>query len=61
VDLSAAPPFTLADLKNAIPAHCYQKNSARSLTFLARDVAIVFGLAAAAYAANTWCAPSAPR
>ncbi len=60
VDLSAAPPFTLADLKNAIPAHCYQKNSARSLTFLARDVAIVFGLAAAAYAANTWCALSAP-
>ena len=54
MDLSAAPPFTLADLKNAIPAHCYQKNTARSLTFLARDVAIVFGLAAAAYAANTW-------
>ena len=54
VDLSAPPPFTLADLKNAIPPHCYKKNTAKSVSYLIRDVAVVFGLAAAAYAVNTW-------
>ena len=28
------------------------------MAFLARDVAVVFGLAAGAYAANNWCAPA---
>lgn len=53
-DLSAAPPFTLADLRNAIPAHCWQKDTVRSMAFLALDVAIVIGLAAAAVAVNQW-------
>lgn len=53
-DLSAAPPFTLQDLRNAIPAHCWEKNTVRSFGYLALDVAIVFGLAAAAFTVNQW-------
>lgn len=52
-DLSA-PPFTLADLRNAIPKECWQKDTVRSMAFLALDVAIVVGLAAAAVAINQW-------
>lgn len=55
-DLSQSPPFTLADLKRAIPKHCWQKNTARSVSYLVKDVAIVAGLAVAAYSANTWWA-----
>jgi hypothetical protein len=51
--------FTLADLRDAIPAHCWERNALRSLAYLARDVAIVFGLAAGAVAADSWCAPTA--
>ena len=54
-DLSAPPPFTLTDLRNAIPAHCWEKNAFRSMAYLALDVAIVFGLAAAAFTINQWC------
>lgn len=55
VDLSAAPPFTLSDLKNAIPSHLFKRKAGYSLGYLARDVAVVLGLAAAAQAVNTWC------
>lgn len=55
-DLSQSPPFTLNDLKRAIPKHCWQKNTAKSVSYLVKDVAIVAGLAVAAYSANTWCA-----
>ena len=54
--LAAPPPFTLADIKAAIPAHCLVKDTWRSMAYLARDVAVVFGLAAGAYAVNSWCA-----
>ena len=53
-DLSAPPPFSLTDLRNAIPAHCWEKNTLRSFAHLALDVAIVTGLAAAAYSLNSW-------
>jgi Domain of unknown function (DUF3474) len=54
VDLSQAPPFTLADLKNAIPAHCFKRKPARSMAYLVRDVAVVLGMAVAAHAVNAW-------
>lgn len=60
-DLSAAPPFSLADLRNAIPEHCWEKNTARSFAYLVKDVAIVLGLAAGAYAANSWCVRSVQK
>ena len=61
-DLSDAPPFTLADIRNAIPDHCWERNAARSMSYLVRDVALVAGLAAAAYALNSWfVAPPSSR
>nr|ABU54076.2 omega 3 desaturase O3D-III [Chlorella sp. LKT-2007]API83166.1 omega-3 desaturase [Chlorella vulgaris] len=39
------PPFTLADIKNANPAHCFEKDLFRSAAHLALDLGIVFGLA----------------
>ena len=53
-DLSKPPPFTLADLKRAIPKHCWEKNTAKSVSYLVKDVAIVAGLAVAAYNVNAW-------
>lgn len=54
-DLSAPPPFSLQDLRNAIPAHCWEKNTLKSMAYLALDVLIVAGLAVAAYTINQWC------
>jgi len=56
IDLSAAPPFTLADLRNAIPAACWEKNTFRSIAYLALDVGIVAGLAIGAATLNAWWA-----
>uniref|UniRef100_A0A1D1YEF5 Omega-6 fatty acid desaturase, endoplasmic reticulum isozyme 2 n=1 Tax=Anthurium amnicola TaxID=1678845 RepID=A0A1D1YEF5_9ARAE len=35
---SDRPPFTLADLKNAIPPHCFHHSAIRSFSYLARDL-----------------------
>jgi hypothetical protein len=53
-DPSKKPPFTLSDIRAAIPKHCWEKNTWKSLSYVARDVAIVFGLAAGAAAVNNW-------
>nr|QWW89555.1 Omega3 fatty acid desaturase [Chromochloris zofingiensis] len=55
-DLSAPPPFSLSDIRNAIPAHCWNKNAWKSMAYLALDVAVVAGLAVAAYTVNQWWA-----
>lgn len=54
-NLSDAPPFTLSDLRSAIPAECWEKNTLKSISYLVKDLAIVAGLAAAAFTLNTWC------
>ncbi len=53
-DLTAPPPFSLADLRNAIPAQCWEKNTFRSLAYLALDVGIVAALALGAFTINSW-------
>ena len=53
-DPTRKPPFTLSDIRAAIPKHCWEKNTWKSLSYVARDVAIVFGLAAGAAAVNNW-------
>lgn len=50
-DLSAPPPFTLSDLRAAIPARCWVKSPARSLAHAAGDLAICAALAWAAWRA----------
>lgn len=58
-DLSAAPPFTLSDIRSAMPDHVWERDTARSLGYLFRDVAAVLGLACGALAlqANWWIWP----
>lgn len=53
-DPGAPPPFNLADIRAAIPKHCWVKNPWRSMSYVVRDVAIVFGLAAVAAYFNNW-------
>lgn len=53
-DASAAPPFGLTDLREAIPKHLWEKNAWKSVSYVLRDVAIVFGLAAGAAYLNNW-------
>ncbi|KAL6752853.1 hypothetical protein V8C86DRAFT_1793325 [Haematococcus lacustris] len=35
------PPFTLADIRRAIPAHCFQRSLLKSVSYLAVDVLLV--------------------
>ncbi|KAK1415490.1 hypothetical protein QVD17_31272 [Tagetes erecta] len=49
----APPPFTLADIRAAIPKHCWVKDPWRSMSYVLRDVAVVFGLAAVAACLNS--------
>ncbi|CAN6715560.1 unnamed protein product [Malus baccata var. baccata] len=53
-DPGAPPPFKLADVKAAIPKHCWVRDPWRSMSYVVRDVAVVFGLAAAAVYVNKW-------
>ncbi|KAG6760091.1 hypothetical protein POTOM_036592 [Populus tomentosa] len=53
-DPSAPPPFKLADIRAAIPKHCWVKNPWRSMSYVVRDVAVVCGLAVAAAYFNNW-------
>eukprot|EP01018_Ginkgo_biloba_P039732 Gb_32149 [translate_table: standard] len=53
-DQSALPPFTIGDVRAAIPKHCWVKSSWRSMTFVLIDVVGVVSLAAAALYFNSW-------
>lgn len=53
-DPGAPPPFKLADIRAAIPKHCWVKDPWRSMSYVVRDVAVVLGLAAAAAYLNNW-------
>ncbi|KAI8564238.1 hypothetical protein RHMOL_Rhmol03G0166600 [Rhododendron molle] len=53
-DPGSPPPFRLADIRAAIPKHCWVKDPWRSMGYVVRDVVVVFGLAAAAAALNSW-------
>ncbi|KAG8371503.1 hypothetical protein BUALT_Bualt13G0094400 [Buddleja alternifolia] len=53
-DPAAPPPFRIADIRAAIPAHCWVKNPWRSLYYVVQDVVVVLGLLAAAVYFNSW-------
>lgn len=53
-DPAAPPPFKIADIRAAIPAHCWVKNPWRSLSYVVWDVAAVAALLAAAVYINSW-------
>jgi omega-3 fatty acid desaturase (delta-15 desaturase) len=47
-------PFTLKELKEAIPSHCFQPSVWKSLSYFFLDVAIVTGLYAIAHTLDSW-------
>ncbi|XP_017228806.1 omega-3 fatty acid desaturase, chloroplastic [Daucus carota subsp. sativus] len=53
-DPGAAPPFKLSDVREAIPKHCFVKDAWRSMSYVVRDILVVFGLAATAAYFNNW-------
>ncbi|KAK8601677.1 hypothetical protein V6N13_058638 [Hibiscus sabdariffa] len=53
-DPSAAPPFRIADIRAAIPKHCWVKNPWRSMSYVLRDVIVVSALLAAAVYLDAW-------
>ncbi|KAK7300937.1 hypothetical protein RJT34_11790 [Clitoria ternatea] len=53
-DPGAPPPFKIADIRAAIPKHCWVKNPWRSLSYVLRDVLVVSALIAAAVHFNYW-------
>eukprot|EP00879_Flechtneria_rotunda_P020123 GHRR01021163.1.p1 GENE.GHRR01021163.1~~GHRR01021163.1.p1 ORF type:complete len:384 (+),score=68.40 GHRR01021163.1:70-1221(+) len=53
-DLSAPPPFTLQDLRTAVPERLWRKNVCRSLLHVAADVLVVTALAYLAHQYATW-------
>ncbi|KAG0503229.1 hypothetical protein HPP92_003301 [Vanilla planifolia] len=53
-DPSMPPPFGLAEIRAAIPKHCWVKDPWLSMSYVVRDVAVVLGLAAAAAYVNSW-------
>lgn len=40
---ASTPPFTLADIRRSVPAHCFEKSTLRSFAHLLADV-VVCGL-----------------
>ena len=42
-DPGSSPPFKLADVKAAIPKHCWVKDPWRSMSYVVRDVVVVLG------------------
>jgi len=53
-DASKKPPFTLGQIRAAIPKHCWERSMTRSFSFVARDVAIVTTLACVASYLDSW-------
>ncbi|KMT18193.1 hypothetical protein BVRB_2g023650 [Beta vulgaris subsp. vulgaris] len=48
------PPFKIADIRNAIPKHCWVKNPWKSISYVVKDIVVVFTLATCASFFNIW-------
>lgn len=53
-DPSAPPPFRIAEIRAAIPKHCWVKNPWRSLSYVLRDFIVVASLMAVVVYLNNW-------
>lgn len=47
-DPSAPPPFKISQIRDAIPKHCCVKSPIKSLSYILRDISVIFALAALA-------------
>lgn len=48
------PDYTIKDIRDAIPKHCFERSAARGLAYVVRDVAVLAGVF---YLFNTYCTP----
>ncbi|CAA7389424.1 unnamed protein product [Spirodela intermedia] len=55
-DPGSLPPFTLGEIRAAIPKHCWVKSPWKSMSYVLRDVVVVSALAAVAGYLNSWAA-----
>nr|XP_025887070.1 omega-3 fatty acid desaturase isoform X2 [Solanum lycopersicum] len=53
-DSSVFPPFKLSQIRASIPKHCWVKNPWRSLSYVLRDIIIVFALVTMAIFIDNW-------
>lgn len=53
-DSSVPPPFRLVDIRNAIPKHCWVKDSFRSFSYVVRDLSLVATLIGTAIHLDSW-------
>ncbi|KAL6499871.1 fatty acid desaturase (DSD1) [Orobanche gracilis] len=53
-DPAAPPPFRIADIRAAIPPHCWVKDPLRSCCYVLRDIVAVIGLLVAAVYLDSW-------
>ncbi|XP_077213571.1 omega-3 fatty acid desaturase, chloroplastic-like [Tasmannia lanceolata] len=53
-DPSAIPPFGLGEIRSAIPKHCWVKDSWRSMSYVLRDIFVIFILMAFASYFDSW-------
>ncbi|KAM0995959.1 hypothetical protein ACFX13_006081 [Malus domestica] len=53
-DPSAPPPFKIAEIRAAIPKHCWVKNPWRSLSYVFRDLFAISAMGAAAIYLDSW-------
>jgi omega-3 fatty acid desaturase (delta-15 desaturase) len=47
-------PFTLQDVKAAIPAHCFEPSVWKSLSYFFLDISVIAGLYVVAYTLDSW-------
>lgn len=55
-DPGALPPFSLGEIRAAIPKHCWVKDPWKSMSYVLRDVVVVAALAAVAGYFDSWAA-----
>ncbi|KAJ8448321.1 hypothetical protein Cgig2_021949 [Carnegiea gigantea] len=48
------PPFRLADVRAAIPKHCWVKDPWKSMSYVVRDLVVVLALMAIAFSLDSW-------
>lgn len=53
-DPAAPPPFTIGEIRAAIPKHCWNKDPWRSLSYVARDVVAAAAMAVVAAWLDSW-------
>ena len=55
-DPGSLPPFSIGEIRAAIPAHCWVKDQWKSMRYVVRDIIIVIAFGSAAVYFDSWVA-----